>query len=120
MLSAEFPGVACRLVSEQTGAPALYLQGACGNVNPVWIRQDFESVERAGQIVGGAALRVVAELRALGAGQRAHNIRWDEFIGEAGARADRRASAERRRGGRSRCRCGSSSRTTSMRRGSRN
>ena len=79
MLSAEFPGVACRLVSEQTGAPALYLQGACGNVNPVWMRQDFESVERAGQIVGGAALRVVAELRALGTGQRAHNIRWDEF-----------------------------------------
>ena len=79
MLSAEFPGVACRLLQEQTGAPALYLQGACGNVNPVWMRQDFESVERAGQIVGSAALRVAAELRALGAGQRAHNIRWDEF-----------------------------------------
>jgi hypothetical protein len=79
MLSAEFPGVACRLVSEQTGAPALYVQGACGNVNPMWIRQDFESVQRAGQIVGGAALRVVAELQALGRGQRAHNIRWDEF-----------------------------------------
>jgi hypothetical protein len=83
ILSAEFPGVACRLVSEQTGAPALYLQGACGNVNPVWIRQDFESVERAGQIIGGAALRVVAELRALGGGQRGHNIRWDEFTEKA-------------------------------------
>ena len=80
MLSAEFPGVACRLVSEQTGAPALYLQGACGNVNPVWMRQDFASVERAGQIVGGQALRVAAELRALGAGQRGHNIRWDEYL----------------------------------------
>jgi hypothetical protein len=83
MLSAEFPGVACRLLQEQTGAPALYLQGACGNVNPVWMRQDFASVERAGQIVGGAALRVVAELRALGVGQRAHNIRWDEFTEKA-------------------------------------
>jgi hypothetical protein len=80
MLSAEFPGVACRLLQEQTGAPALYVQGACGNVNPMWMRQDFASVERAGQIVGGAALRVVAELRALGPGQRAHNIRWDEFL----------------------------------------
>jgi Neutral/alkaline non-lysosomal ceramidase, N-terminal len=78
-LSAEFPGVACRLLEEQMGAPALYLQGACGNINPTWIRQDFESVERAGQIVGGAALRLAAELRALGPGQRAHNIRWDEF-----------------------------------------
>ena len=61
MLSAEFPGVACRLLQQQTGAPALYLQGACGNINPVWIKQDFESVERAGQIVGASALRVVTE-----------------------------------------------------------
>jgi len=79
MLSAEFPGVACRLLRQQTGAPALYLQGACADVNPVWIKQDFDSVERAGHIVGAAALRLVAELRALGPGQRAHNIRWDEF-----------------------------------------
>jgi neutral ceramidase len=79
MLSAEFPGVACRLLQQQTGVPALFLQGACANVNPTWIKQDFASVERAGQIVGGAALRVVAELRAVGKGQRAHNIRWDVF-----------------------------------------
>ena len=94
MLSAEFPGVACRLVSEQTGAPALYLQGACGNVNPMWIRQDFESVERAGQIVGGAGAAVVAELQALGPGQRAHNIRWDEFPEKPVPGAHRRAAAE--------------------------
>ena len=79
MLSAEFPGVACGLLQQQTGAPTLYLQGACGNLNPVWIKQDFASVERAGHVVGGAALSVVAELQALGPGQRAHNIRWDEF-----------------------------------------
>jgi hypothetical protein len=78
-LSGEFPGAAARLLLAQTGAPCIYLNGACGDVNPVWIRQDFESVERAGQIVGAAALRLAAELRALGPGQRAHNIRWDEF-----------------------------------------
>jgi len=78
-LSAEFPGAACRLVEKQTGAPAVYLNGACGNVNPVWIKQDFDSVERVGQIIGGQALRTVGELRTLGIGQRAHNIRWDEF-----------------------------------------
>lgn len=80
MLSAEFPGVACRLVQEQTNAPVVYLNGACGDVNPVWVRQDFDSVERVGQIIGGQALRLVGELRTLGPGQRAHNIRWDEFI----------------------------------------
>ena len=79
MLSGEFPGAASRLLLEQTGAPCAYLNGACGDVNPVWIRQDFESVERVGQIIGGQALRVIGELRTLGVGQRAHNIRWDEF-----------------------------------------
>ena len=79
MLSGEFPGAAARLIYEQTGAPCVYLNGACGDVNPTWIRQDFDSVERVGQIVGGAALRVIGELRTLGPGQRAHNIRWDEF-----------------------------------------
>jgi hypothetical protein len=96
MLSAEFPGTACHLLQEQTGAPALYLQGACANVNPVWIRQDFESVERLGHIAGGQALRVVAELRPLGSGQRAHNIRWDEFPEKPVPRPHRRASPTRR------------------------
>jgi hypothetical protein len=79
LLSGEFPGAACRLLLEQTGAPCIYLNGACGNVNPVWIRQDFDSVARVGQIIGGQALRLIAELRTLGPGQRGHNIRWDEF-----------------------------------------
>jgi len=79
LLSGEFPGVASRLLLEQTGAPCVYLNGACGDVNPVWIKQDFDSVERVGQIIGGQALRVIGELRTLGVGQRAHNIRWDEF-----------------------------------------
>ena len=78
-LSAEFPGAACRLVQEQTGAPTVYLNGACGNVNPVWIKQDFENVERVGQVIGGQALRTIGELRTLGVGQRVHNTRWDEF-----------------------------------------
>lgn len=79
MLSGEFPGAAARLLMEQTGAPCVWLNGACGNVNPVWIRQDFASVERIGQIAGGQALRTLGELRTIGPGQRAHNIRWDEF-----------------------------------------
>jgi hypothetical protein len=79
LLSAEFPGVACRLVEQATGATAVYLNGACGDVNPAWIAQDFASVERAGQVVGGQAVRLIGELRAAAMGQRSHNIRWDEF-----------------------------------------
>jgi neutral ceramidase len=78
-LSGEFPGAAARLLQRETGAPCIYLNGACGDVNPAWIVQDFASVERAGQVVGGAALRLIAEMRAIGPGQRSHNIRWDEF-----------------------------------------
>ncbi len=79
MLSGEFPGAASRLLLEQTGAPCVYLNGACGNVNPVWVRQDFDSVERVGQVIGGQALRMIGEMRTLAPGQRVHNIRWDEF-----------------------------------------
>jgi hypothetical protein len=79
MLTGEFIGAASRLVQEQSGAPCIYLNGACGDVNPAWIKQDFASVERVGRIVGGEALRVIGELQTLGCGQRAHNIRWDEF-----------------------------------------
>ncbi len=79
MLSGEFPGAASRLLLEQTGAPCVYLNGACGNVNPVWVKQDFDSVQRVGQIIGGQALRMIGEMRTLVPGQRAHNIRWDEF-----------------------------------------
>jgi hypothetical protein len=78
-VTAEFPGVACRIVEQATGADAVYLQGACGNVNPAWMTQDFASVERAGQLVAGAALQVIADLRAAPSGLRSHNIRWDEF-----------------------------------------
>jgi hypothetical protein len=48
-------------------------------VNPVWVKQDVDSVERVGQIIGGQALRMIGEMRTLGPGQRVHNIRWDEF-----------------------------------------
>jgi hypothetical protein len=82
-ITAEFPGVACRIVEQATGAGAVYLQGACGNVNPAWMSQDFASVERAGQLVAGAALQVIANLRATPRGLRSHNIRWDEFPGLA-------------------------------------
>jgi hypothetical protein len=98
MLSGEFPGVAARLLLEQTGAPCVYLNGACANVNPVWVKQDFDSVARAGQVIGGQALRMIAEMRTLRPGQRAHNICWDEFPERPvpGRRVEPRLRAARR------------------------
>jgi hypothetical protein len=79
--SADYPGHACRAVEQlfpEVGA--LFLNGACGNVNPAWIEQEHAEAERVGKIVGSTAARLVAELRPLGRGQKAHNIRWDEHV----------------------------------------
>lgn len=79
-LSADYPGAAVRTFRRVTAAPALFLNGACGNVNPVWIRQDFSDVDRVGAIVGSEAARLAAQLRPLGRGAHVWNIRWDEVL----------------------------------------
>lgn len=65
LVSADYPGVACRLVEEQVpGRPTcLFLQGAAGNVNPVRDdTRDFRDVELHGLAVGGEALAVLSRL----------------------------------------------------------
>jgi hypothetical protein len=80
VFSADYPGYAVRAITQSfPGTDVLVFNGACGDVNPVWIEQRHEEAERLGVIVGSAAARVIAELRPLGHGQRSHNIRWDEY-----------------------------------------
>jgi neutral ceramidase len=81
LLSADYPGHAVRAVEQLfPGLGALFLNGACGNVNPAWISQEHAEAERVGKVVGAAAARLIGELRPLGARHVAHNIRWDEHI----------------------------------------
>ena len=79
--SADYPGEACRVMEQLVGGgtTALYFNGACGNINPSWIRQEFDDVHRLGSIVGGKAGALSQELRPLGVNHQAHNIRWDEL-----------------------------------------
>jgi len=80
LISGDYPGHAVRTFQKLLPDTAcLFLQGACANVNPVWMEQDFPEVERVGTIVGSAAARLALELRPLGRGQRAWNIRWFEL-----------------------------------------
>jgi neutral ceramidase len=80
LISADYPGYAVRTFQKLFPDTAcLFLQGACADVNPVWMEQDFAEVERVGAIVGSAAARLALELRPLGRGQRAWNIRWFEL-----------------------------------------
>ena len=60
-------------------APSLFLNGACGDVNPAWIEQDYGEAHRVGTIVGAEAARRLQELRPLGHRQKVWNIRWDEL-----------------------------------------
>ena len=81
LLSADYPGHLVRAVQELfPGIGALFFNGACGDVNPNWIKQEHAEAERVGVIVGAAAARLIGELRPLGPGQRADNIRWSEHL----------------------------------------
>jgi hypothetical protein len=84
LISADYFGHAARTVASVfPGLQPLTFNGACGDVNPMWIVQDHEEAERTGKIVGSAAARLIAEMRPLGPGMRAHNIRWDEHLEKA-------------------------------------
>lgn len=58
LVSAEWPGVSQRMIEEQVGGQAMFLQGCCGNINPRY-RGTFEEVERAGAEVAEAVIEVV-------------------------------------------------------------
>jgi hypothetical protein len=80
-ISADYPGYATAAVRKMLGeAPVLFLQGACGDVNPAWMEQKHHEARRVGSIVGSEAARRLLELRPLGAGQHVWNIRWDEVL----------------------------------------
>jgi len=76
--SPDFPGAMARFLERELGGVAVYLQGAAGNINPVWMRHDAGEVERVGGILGAAATRVAHELRPLGEGQWCVNLNWSE------------------------------------------
>lgn len=80
-ITADYPGELCRTVESVVGggAPALFFNGACGNINPAWIRQDFANVRRVGSIAGARAAALSQELRPLGLSHQGDNIRWDEL-----------------------------------------
>lgn len=78
--SPDFPGAMARTVEACLGGTAVYLQGACGDVNPVWSRHDRGEVERVGGVLGGAAVRLAQEMRPLDTGQWCINLSWSEHV----------------------------------------
>jgi hypothetical protein len=78
-ISADYAGHAVRSAQQLVGAPMLFLNGACGDVNPSWIEQRHAEAYRVGSIVGAEAGRRMQELRPHGHEHRTWNIRWDEL-----------------------------------------
>jgi hypothetical protein len=58
LISADFPGVARRVVEDLVGGTALYVQGACGNINPSLMSADWDVPRRLGNALGAEAARV--------------------------------------------------------------
>ena len=65
-VSADFPGVAMAMVERSLPGctNALFLQGACGNLNPIRNTTDFADVERYGLMLGGEVVKLAAQLTA--------------------------------------------------------
>ena len=60
-VSADFVGRARAVVEAATGAPMLFLQGACGDLNPLGgVQADYAPCHKLGTILGGEIMRVYA------------------------------------------------------------
>jgi neutral ceramidase len=68
--SPDYPGRVREIVERNTGAIALFLTGAAGNINPVWTEHTPQEVERVGAIIGLRATEAVLRV------QRADTTHW--------------------------------------------
>ena len=55
-ISGDFAGAAVRYIEEQTGDKAIFVNGACGDVNPRTTGGSFTDIEASGQELGRAVL----------------------------------------------------------------
>lgn len=58
LISADFPSVARGVVEHLVGGTALYVQGACGNINAALMGPDWDHPLRLGRALGAEAARV--------------------------------------------------------------
>lgn len=59
LISADFPGVACAATERATGVPCMYVQGPCGDINPVIHPGDFDGVASTGEKIAEAAVAMI-------------------------------------------------------------
>ena len=58
LISSDFPGPMREVIESVTGAKALFLQGATGNMNPVLMGDDYNNARSTGVKLAGEALKI--------------------------------------------------------------
>jgi hypothetical protein len=58
VISADYPGVLAQELSALTGGPAVFTQGACGNVHPIGFENGAERMKELGHSLAEAAYKV--------------------------------------------------------------
>lgn len=75
-LSADFVGVAARHIEEQTNSPALFVNGACGDINPRYVNGDTDAVEVLGAELGAAVVGALAGAEPLVVNRLEQQVRY--------------------------------------------
>ena len=70
-ISADYPGKAREVVETLTGAHCMFLQGACGNINPVWINYSYEPARKLGTQLGCEIVKVWEDINPVSDGSLA-------------------------------------------------
>ncbi len=71
LISADYPGRTREVVETLTGANCLFLQGACGNINPILMNHTYEPARNLGTQLGCEAVKVWASIENATAGSLA-------------------------------------------------
>jgi len=64
LISADYPGRTREVVGSLTGANSMFLQGACGNINPVLMDHSYEPARRLGTQLGCEVVKVWEDIEA--------------------------------------------------------
>jgi hypothetical protein len=75
LISADYPGVMARLVEEEIGGQAMFLQGAAGDINPFWDKTPpaegaYEQTEKMGAVLAKETIRVYRKIAGFSSDRR--------------------------------------------------
>ncbi len=62
LISSDYPGKMREVVENLTGTTCMFLQGACGNINPISMEHSYEPARRSGTQLGCEVVKVWEEI----------------------------------------------------------